>query len=223
MKRLPVLLAFSFLLAAVSSCGADIDPDAIRVACVGDSITYGMNIPDREENCYPKVLGELLGDKYAVRNFGVIGATVLKKGNKPYRNQSALEDAHAFQPHIVIIKLGTNDTKPQNWRFKGGFGDDLRTLIAHFSSLKSKPKIFLCKPVPVVHDLGGISGKTLEDEVIPMIESLAQEQNLPLIDLYAALRNRPVLFPDGVHPNAVGATIIARAVHAALMESAAGN
>jgi lysophospholipase L1-like esterase len=223
MRLLPALLALAALLLASSGCGPGGNPDAIRVACVGDSITYGMNVRDREENCYPRVLGELLGDKYAVRNFGVVGATVLKKGNKPYWKQSMLGDAAAFEPHIVIIQLGTNDTKPRNWRSKEDFTADLRALIDHFSDLPSKPRILLCKPVPVVRDLGGINRKTLMEEVIPGVESVANEKGLPLIDLHAALQGRPVLFPDGVHPNAAGARIIARTVHAALVDSAEGN
>ena len=223
MRHRRALLAWFVSFAAVTSCRVASNPDAVRVACVGDSITYGAKIPNREDNCYPKVLGELLGDKHAVRNFGVNGATLLKEGDKPYWTQSALEDAEAFEPHIVIIMLGTNDTKPQNWKFKEQYAADFRALIARFSNLESKPRVFLCKPVPVVRDRSGVTEKTIKEEVIPMIESVANQENLPLIDLYAALQGRPVLFPDGVHPNAVGARIIARTVYEAIIESRARN
>ena len=85
-----------------------------RVACVGDSITYGAGVAGRESNSYPAVLGKLLGDKYEVKNFGVSGATLLKKGDNPYWRQGAFKKATDFKPNIVVIKLGTNDTKPQN-------------------------------------------------------------------------------------------------------------
>jgi lysophospholipase L1-like esterase len=49
--------------------------------------------------------------------------------------------ATTFAPDIVIILLGTNDTKPQNWRYKSDFSGDLRDLIRHFATLPSKPKI----------------------------------------------------------------------------------
>ena len=52
----------------------------IRVACVGDSITFGSGIKNRDQNSYPAQLGAMLGEKYEVRNFGVGGATLLKNG-----------------------------------------------------------------------------------------------------------------------------------------------
>src|SRR5579864_433492 len=101
-------LLIAFLLTA------DPQSEKIRVACVGDSITFGACVPEREKNCYPAVLGGLLGDKYDVRNFGVNGATLLKKGDLPWWNVDAYKSATDFNPDIVIIKLGSNDTKPQN-------------------------------------------------------------------------------------------------------------
>ena len=38
--------------------------EKIRVACVGDSITFGAGVQNRGENNYPKVLGGILGDKF---------------------------------------------------------------------------------------------------------------------------------------------------------------
>ena len=107
-----------------------------RIACVGDSITYGAAIRDRAKTCYPKVLGDLLGGKYSVCNYGVNGATLLRKGDKPYWKLKAFEEATKFAPNIVIIKLGTNDPKPQNWGKAGDeYEADLRARIAHFQNL----------------------------------------------------------------------------------------
>jgi lysophospholipase L1-like esterase len=106
--------------------------DKIRVACVGDSITFGAGVEKREVNNYPKVLGSLLGDKYEVRNFGVSGATLLSKGDHPYIKTGAYSDAKKFAPQIVIIKLGTNDTKPQNWKHEADFLADATNMIKEF-------------------------------------------------------------------------------------------
>ena len=188
----------------------------IRVACVGDSITYGAGVENRIENNYPRVLGKLLGERYQVNNFGVNGATLLKKGDKPYWKLPAFKRVTEFEPHLIIIKLGTNDSKPQNWKFQGEYGKDLLALIDHFQSLPSKPKIWLCKPVPVAQTRWGINEKTVKGEVIPIIEEVARNKKLPIIDLFEALDDHRDLFPDGVHPNAAGAKIIASTVHAAL-------
>src|SRR5688572_13260471 len=99
-----------------SSCGTlEHNRLPIRVACVGDSITYGYGIKDRERDSYPAQLGALLGSKWDVRNFGVNGATALKKGTRPYSGLQAYQDALAFEPDIVVIKLGTNDTNAKSW------------------------------------------------------------------------------------------------------------
>ena len=148
----------------------------IRVACVGDSITFGAGVENRIANNYPRVLGQLLGERYQVSNFGVNGATLLKKGDKPYWKLPAFKNVTDFQPHLVIIKLGTNDSKPQNWKYQSQYSDDLRALIEHFQSLPSQPKIWLCKPAPVARTRWGINEKTVKGEVIPFIETVAKEK-----------------------------------------------
>ena len=75
--------SFLCIILAIASISSAAEPH-IRVACVGDSITYGAAIRDRAKNCYSKVLGNLLGKNYTVHNYGVNGATLLKKGGKPY-------------------------------------------------------------------------------------------------------------------------------------------
>ena len=77
-----------------------------RIACIGNSITYGSTVINREKNAYPVQLQAMLGDEFDVKNFGVSGATLLKKGNKPYWKESAYNDALAFKPNIIFIKLG---------------------------------------------------------------------------------------------------------------------
>lgn len=51
---------------------------AIRVACVGDSITYGAKIEDNFLNSYPAQLQLFLGSDYLVGNFGASGYTLQK-------------------------------------------------------------------------------------------------------------------------------------------------
>ena len=206
----PAVLVF-FLQAALLS-----GEEVIRVACVGDSITFGAGVENRGQNNYPKVLGRLLGAGYETRNFGVNGATLLKKGDKPYWKTGAFKAATGFKPHIVIVKLGTNDSKPQNWKHKGQYAADLAALADHFASLPTQPKIWLCKPAPVYRDRWGINEKAVKGEVIPLLEGVAKKKKLPIIDLYKALSGIKQHFPDGIHPNAKGAEILARAVYQAI-------
>jgi acyl-CoA thioesterase-1 len=219
MRRRECLLSFIVWALLVAGLVRTAEPaEKIRVACIGDSITFGEGITDRARNSYPKVLGDMLGDGYDVRNLGVTGATVLYSGDLAYRKQKEFQAATRFKPNVVVIELGTNDSKPQNWRYRDWFAGDLRSMIDHFAALPSKPKIWLCKPAPVVRDRSGINAKVVRSEIIPTIERIAKEKSLGVIDLYEPLSNKPELFPDGVHSNAAGARIIAETVKAAIAE-----
>ena len=188
----------------------------IRVACVGDSITYGSSINNRLRNSYPAQLGRMLGEKWEIRNFGVGGATLLKKGDKPYWKQKAFEDDLAFNPHVVVIKLGSNDSKPQNWKFKDEFVGDYAAMIERFEALPSKPRVWICYPAPAYPERWGISDARIKNEVIPRIAELARQKHVPIINLYTPLSGSPGLFPDQIHPNAEGAHVIAAEVYTAL-------
>ena len=189
----------------------------VRVACVGDSITYGAGIEDRAANNYPKVLGNLLGSGFETRNFGVNGATLLRMGDKAYWTQPEFVKVGAFKPDAVVIKLGTNDSKPQNWGFKENFADDLAAMIDHFRELPSKPKVWVCLPVPVYETKWGINERVVHGEIIPIIRRVAREKWVPVIDLHQALSGHAELFPDQIHPNAAGAAIMAESVKTALI------
>jgi acyl-CoA thioesterase-1 len=192
--------------------------DTVRVACVGDSITYGSGLPDREHNAYPAQLQKLLGDGYEVRNFGVSGATLLKNGDKPYWKEKDFDQAKEFKPNIVIIKLGTNDSKPQNWRHKDEFLADAKELIAAFQALDSKPKVYVCRPVPAFPGNFGIRDQVIHEEIIPLLDEAAKAKDAPVIDLYKALSDHATLFPDKVHPNVEGAKLMAETIAMTLVE-----
>jgi lysophospholipase L1-like esterase len=190
------------------------DP-VIRVACVGDSITAGAGIPEPEKNSYPAQLGEMLKAKFLVRNFGRSGATLLKSGDLPYWTTDEFKGALGFDPDVVIIALGTNDTKPQNWRGKADFKRDYAALLDQFRLLKSKPKIWACLPVPVYAEMWGINPEKL-DEAIECIQEVTDKAKVPVIDLNDALTGHPEMFPDKIHPDVRGAELMAKTVYQAI-------
>lgn len=190
----------------LQACGSSV----VKVACVGDSITEGDGLTDRANEAYPAVLSQLLGSDYRVLNFGQSGATLLKNGDWPYWEKIAYKNVLAYEPDIVIVQLGTNDSKQQNIpSYPGEFIEDLRSLVDIFQSLPSKPEIYLCKPVPSVENRFNINDSVLQVEVLPAIEQVAAEKRCKIIDLHTAFSDKMYLFPDGVHPDKVGAKEVA--------------
>lgn len=202
-------------LAVLVVCGLTAVVHAKRVACIGDSITYGAGIADRTNDSYPAQLQRILRQydpAWEVANFGVSGSTLLHRGDLPYIKQSAYSSALASKPDIVIIKLGTNDSKPQNWQYKDDFVADYGNMIDAFRALPSKPEVWICKPVPAFAETFTIRPAVIRDEILPLIEQIAAQKNVPVIDLYTALLDHGVLFPDNIHPNAEGAGVMARTI-----------
>lgn len=190
--------------------------DAIRVACIGNSITYGDRIDNRRHDSYPAVLGRLLGTGYNVKNFGICGCTLMNKGDHPYMETLAWKAALTFNPDIVIIKLGTNDSKSFNWQHKTDFKKDLQAMLDTLEALPSHPQIYLCYPSKAYLTGSRINDSIIANGIIPLIRQVARKNNLPVIDIYTAMDGKPELFPDNVHPNEKGAAIIARTIYNAL-------
>lgn len=187
----------------------------IKVACVGNSITQG---PGREHpESYPLQLQEIIGDAYDVKNFGVSGRTLLKKGDFPFWDEPQFEEVKEFKPDILIIKLGTNDSKSQNWQFKDEFVDDYLDLIKTFkNSMPKKGKVFICIPVPVFKTNYGITEDILVNEMRPMLMEIAKKSKSKVINLYDPLKNHSGLLPDGIHPNTEGLAIMANEISKAI-------
>ncbi len=191
--------------------------EPIRVACVGDSITQGAGTEGG--NSYPAQLGKMLGEKWKIGNFGISGTTMLKKGDSPYWKQGAFTNAQGFKPNVVIIMLGTNDTKPQNWKSKDDYAADYREMVETFLKLESKPRVYVCRPCPVIANGNWGINEPNVLELIPVIDKLAADWKLGVIDMHAALAGRAELIPDRVHPNNGGAEAMAKAAFRVLTGS----
>lgn len=209
-----------FLIAlCLSLAGSVWAAPKIKVACVGNSVTYGAGVADRETNCYPAQLSRLLGDQYDVRNFGKSGATLLNKGHRPYMRQTEFKDALQFAPDWVVIHLGLNDTDPRNWpNFQDDFIPDYLALIDSFRVARPGCKIWICRLTPIFNWHPRFKSGTRDWywQILAAIEKTAVVGHSGLIDLQQGLYCRPDLMPDALHPNAEGAGIIARTVFAGI-------
>lgn len=184
--------------------------DAVRVACIGNSITDGFGIGMAPVKGYPAVLQKKLGDGYQVKNFGVSARTMMNKGDLPYMNELAWRDAQAFNPNIVIIKLGTNDSKTHNWVHGADeYRQSMQAMIDTLKALPSKPKIYLCSPIPAFKDTWTINDSVIVNGEMPIIKKLAKKNKCQFINLHTSYTYGDMMLNDGIHPNAKGAAKMA--------------
>jgi acyl-CoA thioesterase I len=184
---------------------------AQKVACIGNSITYGSGLSSRLTNCYPAQLDQMLSGNYDVRNYGVSGSVMLKAGDKPYWQQPEYNAALSFAPDIVIIMLGTNDSKSWNWTPANSllFESDYKEFINSFRNLTSKPKIIISYPCKAYNGAFGISDSVIVNAICPIVKKISFDMGTTLVDMYTETSGVSNLFPDGIHPNIEGATKIA--------------
>lgn len=210
MKRITLLIIFAVIY-CLHSGGAE----KIKVACIGNSITTNGALPFEDK--YPTILQNLLGDDYDVRNFGVAGATMLKKGVNSYWTQENYTTALNFNPDIVIIKLGTNDSRTDSWKYKDDFIQDYTDFIQSFRSINENVKVYVCYPLPAWSNNQYIRGDIINNEIIPQIKTVADISGATIIDLNTPISGKMYCLYDFVHPDARGTSIIATVIYRTLV------
>ncbi|GAA3024872.1 GDSL-type esterase/lipase family protein [Tetragenococcus solitarius] len=187
--------------------------DDIRVAAVGDSITYDSYSVARQGEFYPEQLEELLGDGYVVHNFGVSNYAAQSSSDFPYETTKEFQESLDFQPNIVIIMLGTNDTKVTNWDGSEQFKEEYSDLLANYQTLSSVSRIILASP-PKAFLEGEVFSGAIDPNVVvnirDAVEEVADEFDLEFVDVYEKTSRHPEYFPDGIHPDENGAAVLAK-------------
>ncbi len=186
-----------------------------KIVCVGDSITEGYGLKNPSKSAYPAMLDSILGEEYSVYNCGRSAATLQTGGDLPYWDCKEFNEVFALNPDLIIVMLGTNDTKSHNWNAQN-FASDYQALIDTFNTVSPKPNIFVCLPVPVFKTTWGINDSTISAGVIPITKQIATHNNLKIVDLHTGLSNQATNFPDYVHPNEKAAKLLAEQVARAI-------
>ena len=191
------------------------DQSRRRIACIGDSITFGAGVFNtRKTDAWPVILEGLLGKEYQVLNYGVSGATLQKEGDFPYYKIGFLKRLENAEPERILLMLGTNDSKPYNWDEKR-YVKEYEELIAEFSAFSWKPSVtLLVPPKAFSKKQTGVAAFDISDSVIsekihPLVLGIGKRYDLPVIDLYLFTEDHPEYFVDGVHPNSLGNRAIA--------------
>lgn len=188
----------------------------IKVACVGDSITYGHGTSSWPKNTYPSVLQDLLGGKYHVNNYGVSSYAVQDTADRPYMTLKHYQESLSYDADVVVFMMGSNDSKPENWISAESFKEDLQTILASYGNAE----ILLCTPASAFFLEGQTTGTTSHDiqplvveQIAQICREVAQENGYTLIDIYSLTADHPEWFAkDGVHPSNEGAAAIAQEV-----------
>jgi sialate O-acetylesterase len=188
----------------------------VKVACIGNSVTFGYGLVNPAQDSYPAQLQVLLGHDYLVENFGHSGATLLKGGHNPYYKTPEYTRLIAYKPDIAIIHLGLNDTDPRDWPdHRQDFESDYAWLIESVRKSNPNVKIFICRLTPIFSGHPRFKSGTRDWywQIQGLIPGIAKVNGTELIDLHEPLYNRPDLFADNLHPDKEGASIIAQTIY----------
>ena len=211
-----------------------------RVACVGNSITEGYGIWDQKK--YPEHLQEMLGSDYNVQNFGVSSMTFANKGpddRMSYWNTDKFKAALEFNPEIVVIELGTNDSKfftdkcidngqtAYNYNYgqyeKSQLYKDYEALLDTFMHLPASPKVYATLQ-PYSNNCGwGIMDTAIVNQINPIIQEVATQKGVEIIDLHSQFNTPEWFLADSVHPNATGAMELARIIKEGILKTASDS
>jgi lysophospholipase L1-like esterase len=207
-------IVWCLYLSAIGSEARPVTPIKHKIACIGDSITEGFGLLNPETESYPARLQSLLGTNAIVTNYGLGGRTLVKNSSHSYWKEDFFKESHEWLPDIVIIQLGANDSRSETWSAYGeDFVSDYKEMISSYAILPNHPIIFICTPTPVYKNgAGDINPGILATNISPKVRQIAQEFNLPTIDLQVRLAGHSEWFPDTVHPDSQGMAAMAAVV-----------
>ena len=189
--------------------------ERIRISCVGDSLTYGSGvIKTREVDSYPAKLQKKLGTSHLVSNFGVRNATASADGDLPYIGSTQYKKSLESEPDIVLLMLGTNDSKTYNWNAKS-YEEGIKSLVQTYKNLDTNPTVYLMIS-PYCFSLDGsdiaeyqVQPKVVAGKIRDIVEKVAAEEGVEVIDLYSVTVGKEERYRDGIHFDAEGYKIIA--------------
>ena len=206
------MIRYRLFLWLLATCVVLMLPAKVKVACVGNSITYGYGTANPLTDSYPAQLQGLLGEDYEVGNFGLSGATLLTRGHKPYVHTEAFRRALAFGADIVVIHFGINDTDSRDWpHFRDDFIPDYMALIDSFRVANPSCRIFvsLLSPLGVHHPCFESGTRDWQWDIQEAIAQVARNKDVELIDFHSLLYAYPQIIRDNVHPNREGLGMMA--------------
>lgn len=205
-----------------------------KIICIGDSITYGSQALPVEVYSYPAQLQAKLGQYYTVENYGVRSTTLSKDSDQAYVDTEAFKMSLKSNPDIVIIMLGTNDSKNRYWKDADNYTQCMNDLINTYKKLDSTPKVIIATSPAVDETLDNsatadavsnrIQNSRICNVIAPLQREVAEENDCYLIDVNKASVEADdwrwdFLTADRIHPNNDGYTFIMNIMYNGLFSS----
>lgn len=192
----------------------------IKVACVGDSLTFGRSYTE-EVYTYPTFLAEMLGEGYKVTNYGMGGTCVQTDLAYPYTTTRAYKASVEAECDVLILMLGSNDIWEPGWRDEQTFYQNYVTLIDSYLQAEKKPEIYLCT-IPYMYMEENPMCTTyneIGEKISNIVRGFANERGYHIIDMRQASIEHPEWYgDDGLHFNKEGAEGAAEVIYEILME-----
>lgn len=188
---------------------------AIKVATVGDSLTYGYGLENREHDAYPSILSDLLGSHYQVHNFGLSGRSLQSTADYPYFKEKNAKLSLESQADIVIIMIGSNDSRGPYWN-RERFTNEYRAMVKNYLAMESQPDIYLVVPPFVPTSRFGLNNQIVKEDLQEIIPMIGREYNLTVINIYPLTEGQSAYYSDGLHLTPLGNQVIAREIFSQL-------
>lgn len=210
-----LLVCSGFGSMAAAGYAAETKSGKIKIACVGDSLTEGYTSSGglKGSTAYPAVLEKLLGEGYEVGNFGKTSYTLMKGTDKSYWNSAEYKESQNYDADIVVIILGTNDSKSKYWD-EEQFKEDAAALVETYENLESAPEVIFAVS-PQCYQTSGTDITKDTVEVLQEVQrELIEEQGWESVDLYQLTADREDLYhKDGVHFTDEGYAYLAECIY----------
>ena len=188
----------------------------IKIAAVGDSLTYGYGLENRHQDAYPSILLELLGSNYQVANYGMSGRSLLSTSDYPYLNEKNAQQSLESDADIVIIMIGSNDSRAAYWN-KEQFIKEYRAFAEAYLQMASQPEVFLVAPPHVPTSRFGLNNDIVRDELQAIVAETASDLGVHFVNLYPITEGKMDYYSDGLHLTPLGNQVIAQEIFSALM------
>lgn len=189
---------------------------AIKVAAVGDSLTYGYGLEMRERDAYPCILADKLGPHYQVSNFGLSGRSLQSTSDYPYLAEKNAQLSLQSEADIVIIMIGSNDSRGSYWN-RERFFEEYRKMAEQYRGMPSQPDVYLVIPPYVPTSRFGLNNQIIEEDLQVIIPQIGKELDLPVINLYPLTKRQAAYYSDGLHLTPLGNQVIAKEIYRHLM------